>query len=335
MTTTKPETRTEPIVQLPPGHISCNVCGVATPGRARSATLADGHPAYISHDAPEALCDSCAVTRAEANAIVRSRPRLSARYGSLVNQRVESLLHVYKILGIAEDGEDGGSRHKADLETALVAYTEVLNLVHWLTPDRKAARYDYRNGTGLCASEPFAFLTDEQRTAIKEARREEIARRLAEFVDDTEIGCPSGRCLMCGTSEPVRASVRKVMQHGGYSAAQRALWPRVVTDANALGNPKGCPRATLVEGHLCPACSAALGSGAVGPTARGKAVLAYVRTHIGAAEADRLDEMLSWDYGRPTLPAAPWVSDTCHSGPWSHLVSLFETLRKPLLVPAE
>lgn len=307
------------LVPLPPGHLACNACGVATPG-----SLPDPTKPRL-RDIPEALCDKCRVTRAEANAIVASRPRLSGRYGSVVNERVAGLLRCYEVLGL--DPED---RRKADLDVALTAYATVLSLLWWARSDRPEARLMKDPSANLCAEVRFGFLSAEDHAAIREARREEFVRKVSEFVDDAEIGSPSGSCLMCGTTQPVRVSAREVMSRGGIGSTQRDYWRRVAANAQALGNPKGCPRGTLVEGHLCPACTSAYEEvGSLGPRARERAVLAYVTKKMGPDAAARLDDMLDQKYGAPTLPAAPWEHPSGLPGPWAHLHGLLEVLRRP------
>lgn len=307
------------LVALPPGHLACNACGVATPGKLPDQTKPR------MRDIPEAMCDKCRVTRAEANALVSARPRLSGRYGSVVNERVAGLLRCYEVLGL--DPEDS---RNADLDVALTAYASVLSLLWWARSDRPEARLMRDPSANLCAEVRFGFLSKEDHAAIREARREEFARKVSEFVDDAEIGSPSGSCLVCGTTQPVRVSAREVMRLGGVGAAQRTHWRHVSTTSQALGYPKGCPRGIPVQGDLCPACTSAYEAvGSLGLRARERAVLAYVTKRIGPAAAARLDDMFDQKYGAPTLPAAPWEHPSGLPGPWSHLSNLFEVLKRP------
>lgn len=319
MTVTQEKTQTG-VVPLPLGHVACNACGSATPG-----SLPDPTKPRL-RDIPEALCDKCVVIRAEANALVSERPRLSARYGSIINQRVECLLHIWRVLGVDPFIGPKGGKGDPDIAGALTAYGQVLNLVWWARGDRAEAHPK----NAQCAAEPYAFLTSEERKALREARKDEILRHTAKFMPDAEVACPSGHCILCGTTRPVKVSAEKMMKAGGYEVVQRRLWLRVVTNATALGSPKGCPRATLVEGHLCHDCQSAIGPGSpIGPIARAKAVRAYVTAKIGPGAAARLDDMLDQKYGAPTLPAAPWEHPSGLPGPWAHLHGLFDVLKRP------
>ena len=99
---------------------------------------------------------------------------------------------------------------------------------------------------------------------------------------------------------------------------------RVNTDAGALGGRGPDP----VRGHVCPACSNAIeAEGAVVPTARERAVVAFLRTCVSQAKANPLRSMLAEDYP-PSLPgwgASP-TPRVPNAEPWSHLRRIIERL---------
>jgi hypothetical protein len=80
-----------------------------------------------------------------------------------------------------------------------------------------------------------------------------------------------------------------------------------------------------VNGHVCPSCGVAIeAAGAVGRSARGRAVVAYVG-HFSEQKAQRLRSMLSGDYP-PMLPAWGALNQRPNAAPWSHLQKVIDRL---------
>ena len=135
------------------------------------------------------------------------------------------------------------------------------------------------------------------------------------------LACPSGGCLLRGVAA-VRRAAFEVTRGGGQEAAVHRVWTTVTTLPTALGG-RG---ADHVTGHVCPPCADAIEDvGAIGPSARERAVVERVRRTLGDAKADRLKRLLTDDFP-PTLPAWGAVSRPANAVPWSHLVSVVDRL---------
>lgn len=81
-----------------------------------------------------------------------------------------------------------------------------------------------------------------------------------------------------------------------------------------------------VHGHPCPQCAEAVEEvGAVGHSARGRAVVAHVRHVAGEVKADRPRALLDDDFP-PTLPGWGAVHLPPNQQPWSHLVRVVDRL---------
>jgi hypothetical protein len=150
-----------------------------------------------------------------------------------------------------------------------------------------------------CSPRPWAHVTLTQRAALRAAYAAVLRDRLALSAPLVAIRCPSGGCLLCGISSVDRAAIEGASR-GGTDAVSHAVRRSVSTTPPALG---GRGR-EAVHGHVCPACATAIeGEGAVGHSARGRALVAYVH-HSSAQKAKHLRLMLT-DHSPPSLPA--WV----------------------------
>lgn len=173
----------------------------------------------------------------------------------------------------------------------------------------------------LCSAYPWAHVTTAQRAELRSAYAAVLRDRLALSEPPVAIRCPSGGCLLCGVASVDRAAI-EVTRRGGPLATAQAVWLPISPSPTALGGSGP----DLVKGHVCPACADAIDSaGAVGPTARGLAVVAHVG-QSSEEKAERLRDRLGDDFP-PVLPAWAALRDAEPSAePWSHLRRVLDRL---------
>lgn len=172
-----------------------------------------------------------------------------------------------------------------------------------------------------CSPRPWAHVTLGQRAALRSAYADVLRDRLALNEPPVALRCPTRGCLLCGVRAVNRSAI-EVARRGGREAAVAAVWRPLTVPPVALGGRGPEP----VNGHLCPDCAEVVEEvGAVGPTARGRAVVAHVRRVAGVAKADRLSAMLDDDFP-PTLPGWGALHLAPNQEPWSHLVRVVDRL---------
>lgn len=191
-----------------------------------------------------------------------------------------------------------------------------LPLVPWMRVDVSWADPEAPS-RDLCNPHPWAHVTMSQRAQIREAYLLAMRSRVRLGAPAMVLPPPwGGACLFCGLGSMSMQPI-EVVRRGGRERAAHSIWRRIQTQPTALGGhgPE------LVDGFVCPPCREALDAcGAVGVRARARAFEAYVRTHRGEAEANRVRSILD-SYEVITLPgwAALGVSRP-NSEPWSHVV---------------
>ncbi len=294
-------------VALPPDHLACEGCGVAVDGPVTSVTPV---PPKTQHTVPSApvsfsRCPQCTLLRDTADAYVSARPALAARLGEhIARERVSSVLFGLAILGKPVPD---------DLSGLLPRLHPAAHVVWFRSPS--ALSHD------RCSPYPWAHVTLGQRAALRTAYAAVLRDRLALTQPPVAVACPSHGCLLCGVAA-VRRSAIEVSRGGGESATVHTLWRAVTTLPTALGG-QGPDH---VFGHVCPACAEAIAeAGAVGPSARERAVVEHVRATLGDAKADRLRTLLTDDFP-PSLPAWGAVTRPASATPWGHLRRVIQRL---------
>lgn len=170
------------IIELPSGSVSCRLCGAATepPTNRRdvywttpldSAANPGGRPKPPSPE-PLGLCSACQQLHNQAAALVEARPKITNRFGNVIAVlTAEQTLIALNLLG-------------ADPISADTPDSDVLRLMRQL-PDAARpllwiAGYEpiARRKSGLCASEPFGHVTEEDLLPLKRASLNAFARTL-------------------------------------------------------------------------------------------------------------------------------------------------------------
>lgn len=298
MTETEARTLVQPV---PQGSYGCEGCGIAAQGEVTGTIALGGHGAVPGGVLQHARCTDCAARHERARLIAVGHPDLGARVGfALLVERLDAVLAGLAVLGLQADAE------------------EVVRLLGRLHAPARRARWSGHVG---CVAEPWAHVTDETRAALRQAYADALRDRVAAGEAPVDLPCPSTACLFCGIGSVTMPAV-EVRRRGGRDAAVGSRWRSLYVSPTALGGHG----ASMVSGHLCPACTEAVAdcAGVVGQPARARAVVAHVRRR-DARRAERLQRLLA-DAMPPSLPGWGAVTRPANLVPWSHVSRLLDAL---------
>jgi len=299
-------------VPLPEGHLPCPLCGIAVPDPDPPPAFTDQERATLGWgQRPErfARCAECSRLAEQAAAIVADHPKFAARVGqALARERVEGTLVALSLLG-RPTPEDSIAMLVDRLHVAG-------NAARWRRPLAPAP--------GLCSPRPWAHVSLSQRASLRAAFALVLRDRMARHQPPVRLVCPTRGCVLCGVEAVPMAAV-EVLRRGGPEAAVIVSWRQVTTTPASLGG-KG-PQS--VRGHLCPPCAEAVESeGAVGPSARHRALVEHVRRGArGERKASRLRALLEEDYP-PAVPGWGALPSTTlpNLAPWEHVRRVVDRL---------
>lgn len=296
-------------VRLPEGWLACEGCGVAVP-HAETTSTATPWPAtensrVMPAPVPFGRCPACQSLHDAADAYVEAHPLLARRVGpQLAREHIERALFALAILR-QPTPEDIGF-----LLPRMLAAGSCVRFANPLTLTR-----------GLCSPRPWAHVTVGQRAALRRAYAEVLRDRLALNEPPVALPCPTRGCLLCGVVAVSRSAI-EVARRGGREASVAAVWRPMTVPPVALGGQGPQP----VRGHVCPACDDAIQTvGAIGLSARGRALVAHIRPTLGDSKADRLRSMLADEFP-PTLPGWGALRLPPNRQPWSHLNRVVDRL---------
>lgn len=271
------------IITLPAGALPCRVCGIAVSDpRAHAAPTIiarrygfDGR--LIAEDEQAAVyCDTCAAVEAEV------RPLMIRHLiaGPQV-ERVAGVLHALDALG-------GPAVTFAD-DDDLLALMEAIPA---------AASVGFAGGAkvGTCSARRFAHVDPILRRTL----RENVARWMrARLETPVPIAPPADSdrrgCVFCGVGTVV-----------AKPSESSRVWTETFVSASALGGGNGATGA--IEGHTCPACTAAIAStDGAGVAALQAAVLAFVGYQRRSLTPPTVNGLRGWALVAGARPnAKPW-----------------------------
>ena len=309
MTTTAPEAPPFEPAALPEGRYACPSCGAAvvlpprvevfdawhTPPSNLPLIARGAFPTLPSQPFPLARCAACRPLRDQA--------AVWAPNGGMAAEQAEAALCALVVLGKPLPPMGSG----------------LSVLVGRLAVPGRLARWMQQARPGLCSPEPWAHVTAGDRAELIRAYAGMLAERMAAKSPPLRIAPPEVEgglrgCLMCGVSH-VELPAVKAVRMGGEKSAAWELWHRY---SMSVPSPKGAQRR---EGHVCPACKAAIDrTGSYGPTARGRALLDYLTAAGRLDEARELRGLLTLDDTvMNQFPAwcARWFVPSLR--PWDHL----------------
>lgn len=267
-------------IKLPPGHLACEGCGVASAGPVVDSLPLGPTGRFM---AQYTRCQDC--------------QRLDAKAS---DRRTLTVLYALAVIGVPAPEDP----------TPLVPWMQTVgSAVTWLDPSVPSSE--------LCSPHPWAHVTLSQRAQIKEAYLLAMRNRVHLSAPAISLAPPWGTaCVFCGVGSLPMAPI-EVARRGGREHAAEAVWRRVTVQPTSLGltGPN-----MLTGYLCPPCSNAADACGAVGVRARARAFEQYVRAHRSEKEADRVRSMLDhFDQISLPGWAALRVPDP-NPAPWSHIV---------------
>lgn len=291
---------------------ACEFCGVGVViTDASQVRIVDRQrrvsPDKVEHlEVPVARCEGCRAVQADAAAYLEAHPELVARFGNVVQERVEQALFALQVLARPRPSEPV-------FAAVWPRLWEAARALRWGSPLTVIPE--------RVNPHPWAHVGLTQRQDLRRAYAAGLQNRVLRTQAPIALPCPSVACLFCGVPA-VRRPASQVVDLGGVHMATRRTWTRLVTFRTALGG-EGPEEVT---GHLCPACQHALGQmGGVGIAARGQALVNYVQSTAGEAKAQRLADRLARDLP-PPMPAWAVIGAEPNGRPWAHLSELLVRL---------
>jgi hypothetical protein len=226
-------------IRLPPGHLACEGCGVASAGPVvESIPMGAGGRIAANYT----RCAEC--------------QRLSEQ---ATDRRVLNVLYALAVVGVPVPEDP----------TPLVPWMQTVGgAVPWLDPEAPSR--------DLCSPYPWAHVSLSQRAQIKEAYLLAMRSRIRVGAPALAIRPPwGGACLFCGVGSLPMAPI-EVVRRGGRESAAHAIWRRVLAQPPSFGGHGpglwegfACP----------PCSDALDSVGSVGVRARARAFEQYVREH--------------------------------------------------------
>lgn len=316
----------DPVPLLDESAAPCQACGVAVPLTPGTPTEWRDLPTATGRiwRQPFARCPDCSERHDRATALVAALPALSARYGGVVGDRVESALVVLAVLD--RPLPDPATTTRADAER-LLRFLAVPGVgVSWMTRAVSAP--------GHAAPYPFAHVRETDRTGLRSAYANLLGDRLSVSAEPVALTPPPipapsptshttpvpGGCLMCGLSV-VAVPALVVARAGGREIASRQAWTLHMVPTETLGGRRS---PIPLAGHLCPDCdAAAVYVGALGPSALERSLTHFLGLGGTWMEgADALTGLVGWGalvadaHRRTTEPPAP------NPTRWAHVSNL-------------
>ena len=241
-----------------------------------------------------------------------SHPALAARLGSARALDVmEGTLAALEVLGRPTLAQDVSN---ADL---------AMHVRHLGTAGQSLAFQGRVSPSGQPAPFAWGALDESDRQWLREAYANLLAEKVAQRAAPVALRPPSGQpampsvnlqaCLFCGVSS-VSMAAAEVTRLGGQQAAEREVWrPISGINPSSIG---GRMTPNRLSGYLCGRCADAVESaGAVGQTALGKALLAYLDATPGRQDdAARLRiagqdaTLVAWCVAAAPTVSTPWAS---------------------------
>lgn len=311
-------------VKLPPGHLTCQTCGVATaPPDAPHSKFNDQERRQLGWSKPELVvrCFDCEELHLTAVETLERYPVLSATDPQALN-RLEGTFIALVLLDRAMP--------------EVVSPFELMMMCKHLGVPGLHARWSGQQGT--CSPRPFSHVMPGARQAIRTGYASFLRERMSLGAPPALISPPFTTaaedqlaivraCLLCGVAG-VRMPAVQVVRLGGLQAARGEVWTKESASPYVLGGP---PSAIRLVGHTCPPCTRAIDRDGIGQSAMREALLAYLRGVGRGNEAEQLGTLFAaiepkmWAYGAlvyaHTRSDRAWEPSPSEQ-PWSHLLDL-------------
>ncbi len=273
------------IVDLAAGMLPCRLCGIAVDeaGAVPADPLVVRRYGFDSRlvaeeEQPTVLCSSCVGIEREARRVIAEQYVLTVPPG-----RVVAALRVLDMLGgpapTFTDDEDVRS---------LVEHVPAAELIGFAGPSAKV---------GTCSSSRWAHVSDGLRRTLREGAARWMRTRLER---PTPVAPPATSerrgCVLCGVG-----TVPALPSRAGE------VWTECYISAASLGGGNGAQGS--VDGHTCPACSAAIAATDRGGVAAVQAaVLAFIGYQRTTWEPIELTGVRGWGLRSGATPnRQPWA----------------------------